>query len=163
MSIHLHTNSGSFHATTPELSSCNRCLNYRIWNVHWVFIEKVFKPSIINHKGNKLLIRNNLLSTLTKQNRKTTVTQVTSFLHTASHKMGFPVAQLVKNLPAMRETWVWSLGQEDALGKGLATRSSIFAWRIPMDRGSWQTRQSIGSQRVGHHWAITHFLHFHFA
>ena len=44
---------------------------------------------------------------------------------------GFPVAQLVKNPPAMRETWVWSLGWEDPLEKGKATHSSILAWRIP--------------------------------
>ena len=41
------------------------------------------------------------------------------------------VAQLVKNPPAMRETWVWSLGWEDPLEKGKATHSSILAWRIP--------------------------------
>ena len=41
------------------------------------------------------------------------------------------VAQLVKNLPAMRETWVRSLGWEDLLQKGKATHSSILAWRIP--------------------------------
>ena len=41
------------------------------------------------------------------------------------------VAQLVKNLPTMRETWVWSLGSEDPLEKGKATHSSILAWRIP--------------------------------
>ena len=41
------------------------------------------------------------------------------------------VAQLVKNVPAMRETWVWSLGWEDLLEKGKATHSSILAWRIP--------------------------------
>ena len=41
------------------------------------------------------------------------------------------VAQLVKNLPAMRETWVLSLGREDSLKKGIATHSSILAWRIP--------------------------------
>ena len=45
--------------------------------------------------------------------------------------LGFPVAQLVKNLPAMRETWVRSLGWEDPLEKGKATHSSILAWRIP--------------------------------
>ena len=45
------------------------------------------------------------------------------------------VAQLVKNPPAMQETWVRSLGWEDALEEGMATHSSIFAWRIPMDRG----------------------------
>ena len=41
------------------------------------------------------------------------------------------VAQMVKNLPAMRETWVPSLGCEDPLEKGMATHSSILAWRIP--------------------------------
>ena len=48
------------------------------------------------------------------------------------------VAQMVKNLPAMRETWVWSLDWEDPLEEGMATHSSILAWRIPMDRGAWQ-------------------------
>ena len=43
----------------------------------------------------------------------------------------FPVAQLVKNPPAMWETWVPSLGWEDPLEKGTATHSSILAWRIP--------------------------------
>ena len=44
------------------------------------------------------------------------------------------VAQLVKKLPAMQETWVGSLDWEDALEKGTATHSSILAWRIPMVR-----------------------------
>ena len=48
------------------------------------------------------------------------------------------VAQLVKNLPAMQETWVQSLGLEDPLEEGMANHSSILAWRIPMDRGAWQ-------------------------
>ena len=48
------------------------------------------------------------------------------------------VVQLVKNLPAMQETWVRSLGWEDPLEGGMATHSSIFAWRIPMDRGAWR-------------------------
>ena len=46
------------------------------------------------------------------------------------------VAQMVKNLPAVRDTWVRSLGWEDPLEKGMATHSSILAWRIPMDRGA---------------------------
>ena len=54
------------------------------------------------------------------------------------------VAQLVKNSPAMWETWVLSLGWEDSLEKGKATHSSILAWRIP-----WAV-SSMGSQRVGH-------------
>ena len=48
------------------------------------------------------------------------------------------VAQSVKNLPAVQETWVRSLGWEDALEKEMATHSSILAWRIPMNRGAWQ-------------------------
>ena len=54
------------------------------------------------------------------------------------------VVQLVKNPPAMKETWVRPLGWEDPLEKGKATHSSILAWRIP-----W-TVESMGSQRVGH-------------
>ena len=56
------------------------------------------------------------------------------------------MSQLVKNLPAMQETWVRSLGLEDPLEKGTATHSSILAWRIP-----W-TILSMGSQRVGYIW-----------
>ena len=47
------------------------------------------------------------------------------------------VAQTVKNPPATRETWVGSLGWEDPLEEGMATHSSILAWRIPMGRGAW--------------------------
>ena len=47
------------------------------------------------------------------------------------------VAQMVKNLPAVWETWVRSLGSVDPLEEGIATHSSILAWRIPMDRGAW--------------------------
>ena len=49
------------------------------------------------------------------------------------------VAQLVKYPLAMQETWVPSLGWEDPLEKGKATHSSILAWRIPMDKGTWRT------------------------
>ena len=48
------------------------------------------------------------------------------------------VAQMVKNLPTMQETWVQSLGWEDPLEEGMATHSSILAWRIPVDREAWQ-------------------------
>ena len=51
---------------------------------------------------------------------------------------GPSVAQLVKNLLAMRETWVPSLGWEDPLEKGKGAHPSILAWRIPMDRGAWR-------------------------
>ena len=45
---------------------------------------------------------------------------------------------MVKNPPALQETWVQSLGWGDPLEEGMATHSSILAWRIPMDRGVWQ-------------------------
>ena len=48
------------------------------------------------------------------------------------------MAQMVKNPPAMWDTWVPSLGWEDTLEEGMATHSSILAWRILVDRGAWQ-------------------------
>ena len=57
------------------------------------------------------------------------------------------VAQMVKNLPAMQETWVRSLGWEDPLEKETATHSSILAWRIPWTEGPGGLL-SLGSQRV---------------
>ena len=45
---------------------------------------------------------------------------------------------MVNNPPAMQETWVQSLGWEDALEEGMPTHSSILTWRIPRDRGAWQ-------------------------
>jgi len=66
-----------------------------------------------------------------------------------SDKWASQLAQWVKNLPAMQEMWVQSLGQEDPLEEGKATHSSILAQRIP-----WVEEpgglQSIGMQRVGH-------------
>ena len=59
------------------------------------------------------------------------------------------VAQMVKHLPTIQETWVQYLGQEDLLEKEMATHSSLHAWKIP-----WMEEccslQSMGSQRVGH-------------
>ena len=57
------------------------------------------------------------------------------------------MAQIVKNLPAMQETWVRALGWEDPLEKGMATRSSILAWRIPWTEEPGGL-QSMESQRV---------------
>ena len=50
------------------------------------------------------------------------------------------MAQRLKHLPAMQETWVQSLNQEDPLEKEMATHSSILAWRIPMDREAWRAK-----------------------
>ena len=59
------------------------------------------------------------------------------------------VAQMVKHLPTMQETWVQSLGWEDLLEKEMATHSSILAWKIPWTEEPGRL-QSMGSQRVGH-------------
>ena len=55
---------------------------------------------------------------------------------------------MVKNLPAMWETWVRSLGWEDPLKEGMATHFTILAWKIRRERGAWWP-QSTGLQRVG--------------
>ena len=59
------------------------------------------------------------------------------------------MAQMVKNPPAMQETWVWSLGWQDPLEKAMATHSSILAWRIPWTEEPDRI-QSKGLQRVEH-------------
>ena len=59
------------------------------------------------------------------------------------------MAQTVKNLPAMQETQVQSMGREDPLEKGMATHSSVLAWRIPWTEEPGGL-ESMGSLRVGH-------------
>ena len=65
------------------------------------------------------------------------------------YKWASRVAQMIKNLPAMQKTQVQSLGREDPLEEGMATHSSILAWRIPWTEEPGGL-QSTGSQRVGH-------------
>ena len=69
--------------------------------------------------------------------------------HTVKETMASLVAQIVKNLPAMQETWVKSLDQGDLLEKEMATHSWIPAWRIP-GTGEPGGLQSMGSHRVPH-------------
>ena len=75
--------------------------------------------------------------------------------------LGFPGGSDSKNLPAMWETWVRSLGWEDPLEEGMATHSSILAWRIPMDRGAWwaTVRGVTKSQTWLNNWARTRAHH----
>ena len=79
-------------------------------------------------------------------------------LRFVSLKLGWAslVAQRLKCLPAMQETWVLSLGQEDPLEKEMATQSSILVWRIP-----W-TEEPGGLQSMGSESDTTERLHFHF-
>ena len=67
----------------------------------------------------------------------------------AAHVLGFLGGSEAQNLSAMKETLVPSLGQEDALEKGMATQSSTLAWEIPWTEEPGRL-QSIGSQRAGH-------------
>ena len=66
------------------------------------------------------------------------------------------VAQRLKCLPPMRETWVWFLGWEDPLEKEMVTHSGILAWKIPWTEKPGRL-QSMGSQRVRHDWATSLF------
>ena len=90
---------------------------------------------------------------------------ITLLVH-KGHSWAFLVAPRVKNPPAMQETWVWSLGWEDPLEKGMATHSSILAWRIPWIQEP-DGLQSMESQRVGHDWAtntvLIHVIFFYFS
>ena len=70
------------------------------------------------------------------------------------HRRTSLVAQRVKHLPAIRETWVRSLGWEDPLEKEMATHSSTLAWKIPWTEKPGRL-QSMGSQRVRHDWATS--------
>ena len=63
---------------------------------------------------------------------------------------------MVENLPTMQETQVWSLGQEDPMEKGMATHSTIFAWRSPGTEKPGRL-QSMGLQRVRHNWTTNTF------
>ena len=72
-----------------------------------------------------------------------------SCLFKQKQKTNLRVAQMVKNLPAMQESWVQSLGWEDPLEKGMVTYFSILAWRIPWTKEPGGL-QSIGTQIVGH-------------
>ena len=80
------------------------------------------------------------------------------YIYTHTHIYGAPlVAQMVKNLPVMQETWVQSMGQEDALEKGMATHSNILAWRIPWTEEPGRLRPC--GCRVGHDLATTQHIH----
>ena len=73
------------------------------------------------------------------------------------------VAQMVKNPPALQETWLWSVAWEDPLEEGMATHSSILTWRMPWTEEPGGL-QSMGSQRVRHGWVTKHiypYTHTH--
>ena len=82
------------------------------------------------------------------------VLRVTVRYDKANKGILFPGGSEVKRLPAMRETWVRSLGREEALEKEMATHYSTLAWKIPWMEERCRL-QSMRSQRVGHHWTTS--------
>ena len=90
-------------------------------------------------RSDQPLEANNQLRAIIEADPLTTTQEAAKEFNVASEsERASLVAQLVKNLPAVQEIWVWSLGWEDPLEKGMATHSSILAWKIP-----W-TVQSMG-------------------
>ena len=65
------------------------------------------------------------------------------------------MTQMLKNLPAVQETWVWSLDWDDPMEEGMATHSSILAWRFSMNRRNWQATV-YEATKSWHNWANKH-------
>ena len=79
----------------------------------------------------------------------------TSQLNTKGKKKLMLVVQMVENLPAKQETWVWSLGQEDPLEKGMATHCSVLAWKIPWTEEPGGL-QSMGCKKLDTEWFLNY-------
>ena len=107
----------------------------------WIYFSSNFRTLNIWEKGKTLF-----------GFRRATVEVFVSILLSSAH-----LCDLVKNPPAMRETWVLSLGWEDPLEKGMATHSNNLAWRIPWTEEPVRL-QSTGSQRVGYDWVTFTFM-----
>ena len=87
---------------------------------------------------------------MTRYSTALTIKQMKIKTTLISHPLERLRAPLVKNPPAMQETWVQSLDWEDLLEESLATYSSVLAWRIPMDKGAWQATKSWTQQATKH-------------
>ena len=79
------------------------------------------------------------------------------FYFTYHTKRASLLAHMVKNLPAMQKTWIWSLGWDDPLEEDMVTHSNILAWRIPMNRWAWQATVHRGHKELDMtEWLNTH-------
>ena len=126
---------------SPSSSSVHRISQTRI--LKWIaisFSRESFWPSDQTH-----------VSCIGRQICYHWDTREALFPHTYLFEWASLVAQMINSPPAMQETWVWPLGQEDPLEKGIATHSSILAWRIPWTEEPHRL-QSMGSPRVRHNW-----------
>ena len=110
------------------------------WPKHWMELYFSISPSneysgLISFRVdwfNLLAVQGMLKSLLHHQSSKASGLWCSAFWGASL------VAKTVKNLPEMWDTWIWSLGWKDPLKEGMATQSSILAWRIPMDTGVWR-------------------------
>ena len=149
--------SNKYHLSTqgkqpshPHNSLIRKCFPQEVWESYFsapIFLH-VFYLIHRNLKTNKNCLRNkNILLYFSLSHY---------LAHSILKKGTFLVAQTVKDLPAMQETWVLSLDQEDPLEKGMATHSNILAWRIPRTEEPGRP-QSMELQRVRHKWATNTF------
>ena len=129
------------------------------WPVYWNFSFSI-SPSneyseLISFRidwFNLAPVQRTLKSHLQHHSSKTSILWCLAFFMVQlSYPWASLVAQMVKNLPAVRETWGPPLGWEDPLEKGTATHSSNLAWKIPWTEKPGML-QSMGSERVGHDW-----------
>ena len=119
----------------------------------YVYVQLI--PFAIQQKLTQHCTATILQYTLKKEKkRKACINSTNNNKSKGKTHLSVPIAQLVKNLPAVQETWVWFLGREDPLEKKLAVHSSILAWKIPWTEEPGRL-QSKGSQRVRHHWATS--------
>ena len=164
---------------------CQSYVRYAVWTKRW---NKPLRPALrslqplewgrTKSKGWRVIANRDKDSTRREQD--TMSTEEASLLNFVIRKGVFNffrttlkaslVAQMVKRLPTMQETWVQSLDWEDLLEKEMATHSSTLAWRIPRMEEPGRL-QSMGSQRVRHDWATSlsftiiswaywYFIHF---
>ena len=122
-----------------------RAISHRLWvtSINWKKQGNKFFPRA--DYCNTLIVAQEDCWTSNLQNYKT---NLCCFKSPCSWSLGFPGSSESRELPAMQETWVRSLDQEDPLEKGMATQSSILAWRIPWIEEP-DGLQSMGPQRDG--------------
>ena len=116
----------------------------------------VFISVTLGDRSKKILLQFMSKSVLPIFSSKSFIVSNLTFRSWIHFEFIFVVAHMVKNLLAVQETWVWAMGQEDPLEMGMATHSSILAWRIPWVEEPGKI-QSMGSQRVQYDWATNPF------
>ena len=132
-SLYLLVSSSLYWCKYKTSSSNKHHLLFTMWLIYWISFTECLPGCL---PGLSLL---SVYSVGKEFTCNSILGSILGLGRSAGQGIGYPlqcswaslVAQLVKNLPVMRETWVWSLGWEDSLEKGKATHSSILAWRIP--------------------------------